>query len=108
MEIRELKTFKSVAMLLSFNRAAEKLNYAQSSVSAQIKSLEEELAVKLFDRLGRRIRLTEAGERLIQYADKILESAICAPNGGNTQRWRFLVIKDTEIFGIGELKPKSR
>jgi DNA-binding transcriptional LysR family regulator len=75
MEIRQLRTFKAVSVLLSFNKAAEHLNYAQSSISAQIQALEEELGVKLFDRLGRSIRLTEAGERLVQYAEKILDLA---------------------------------
>ena len=72
MEIRQLRTFQAVAGLLSFNRAAEHLNYAQSSISAQIQALEEELGVQLFDRLGRRILLTEAGMRLQQYAEKIV------------------------------------
>ena len=73
MEIRHLKTFLGVAKALSFNKAAEHLNYAQSSVSAQIQALEEELGVQLFDRLGRRILLTEAGVRLLDYAEKILQ-----------------------------------
>ena len=71
MEIRQLRSFINVARLLSFNRAARKMHYAQSSVSAQIHALEEELGVKLFDRLGKTIILTEAGERLVQYAEKI-------------------------------------
>lgn len=71
MEFRQLKTFLTVARQLSFYKAAQKLHYAQSSVSAQIMALEDELGVKLFDRLGRRILLTEAGERLIPYAEKI-------------------------------------
>ena len=75
MEIRHLKTFLGVANALSFNKAAEHLNYAQSSVSAQIQALEEELGVQLFDRLGRRILLTEAGVRLLDYAEKILQLA---------------------------------
>jgi DNA-binding transcriptional LysR family regulator len=75
MEIRHLKTFLAVAKLLSFNKAAERLHYAQSSVSAQIQALEEELGVQLFDRLGRRIMLTDAGERLIPYAEKIIDLA---------------------------------
>ena len=75
MEIRQLRTFQAVAQMLSFNRAAERLHYAQSSISAQIQALEEELDVKLFDRLGRSILLTEAGERLLQYAGKILDLA---------------------------------
>jgi DNA-binding transcriptional LysR family regulator len=73
LEIRHLRTFLAVARHLSFNKAAKELHYAQSSVSAQIQSLEEELNVKLFDRLGRGILLTEAGERLEPYARKMLD-----------------------------------
>ncbi len=73
MELRQLKTFQTVARLLNFNRAAEVLNYAQSTVSAQIKLLEEELGVPLFDRLGRRVILTEAGQRLVNYSRKMLD-----------------------------------
>lgn len=73
MEIRQLKSFLFTARLLSFNQAARRLNYAQSSVSAQIQALEEEMDVRLFDRLGRRIKLTEAGERLLVYAEKIID-----------------------------------
>ncbi|MBW1781393.1 MAG: LysR family transcriptional regulator [Deltaproteobacteria bacterium] len=73
MEIRHLRTFKTVATLLSFNKAAEQLHYAQSSISAQIQALEDELNVRLFDRLGRGILLTEAGERLLPYAQKMLD-----------------------------------
>jgi DNA-binding transcriptional LysR family regulator len=73
MELRELKTFRTVATLLSFHRAAEVLNYAQSTISAQIKALEEDLGVRLFERLGKRIVLTEAGELLSQYSQKMLD-----------------------------------
>jgi DNA-binding transcriptional LysR family regulator len=73
MELRQLKTFQTVAKLLNFNRAAEILNYSQSAVSAQIKLLEEELGVPLFDRLGKSVRLTEAGHMLVQYSQKMLD-----------------------------------
>jgi DNA-binding transcriptional LysR family regulator len=73
MELRQLRTFRTVATLLSFNRAADALNYAQSTVSVQIRDLEEELGVKLFDRLGKRVILTDAGELLSQYAQKMLD-----------------------------------
>lgn len=75
LEIRNLRTFQTVARLLSFNQAAQALNYAQSTVSAQVQALEEELGVHLFDRLGRGILLTEAGGRLLNYADKMLDLA---------------------------------
>ena len=73
MELRQLKTFQTVATLRSFNQAAEALNYAQSTVSEQIKVLENDLGVRLFNRRGKRIALTEAGELLLQYTQKILD-----------------------------------
>jgi DNA-binding transcriptional LysR family regulator len=75
MELRLLVTFEKVATALSFTRAAAELSYAQSSVTGQIRALESSLGVELFDRLGSRIRLTEAGERLLPYARRIIELA---------------------------------
>ena len=75
MEIRQLITFRAVAQTLSFSRAATQLNYAQSTVSAQIQGLEEELGVALFDRLGKSVALTDAGQRLLGYAEKMLNLA---------------------------------
>lgn len=71
MNLRLLKSFRVVAEERSFTRAAEKLFLAQSSVSAQVKSLEEELGVRLFDRIGRSIVLTDAGEKLMHYAGRM-------------------------------------
>lgn len=73
MELRQLTTFRMVATMLSFSRAAVTLNYVQSSVTTQIQVLEEELGVRLFDRLGKRVALTDAGRRLLQYTEKILD-----------------------------------
>jgi DNA-binding transcriptional LysR family regulator len=73
MEFRQLRTFRMVADMLSFSKAAERLFMAQSSVSAQIKSLEETLDIKLFDRIGRRVLLTDAGRKLYEYARRIEE-----------------------------------
>ena len=75
MELRLLVTFEKVADVLSFTRAAADLGYAQSSVTGQIRSLESSLDVELFERLGSRIRLTEAGERLLPYARRMAELA---------------------------------
>src|SRR5437667_9141173 len=72
MELRQLTTFRMVATTLSFSRAAQILNYVQSSVTTQIQVLEEELGVRLFDRLGKRVALTDAGKRFLPYAEKIL------------------------------------
>jgi len=73
MELRQLKTFCVAAKTLNFTRAAEILNYAQSSVTMQIQSLEEELGVRLFERLGKSLILTAAGERLLSYAHEVLK-----------------------------------
>jgi DNA-binding transcriptional LysR family regulator len=73
MEFRQLRTFRAVADHLSFSKAAGQLFMAQSSVSAQIRLLEEELDLKLFDRLGRRVVLTDAGQKLYAYARRIEE-----------------------------------
>ncbi|MBL7180634.1 MAG: LysR family transcriptional regulator [Desulfobacterales bacterium] len=107
MEIRQLRTFQTVARLLSFNRAAEHLHYAQSSISAQIQSLEEELGVQLFDRLGRGILLTEAGKRLLQYAEKILDLADQTRSevAGARELTGSLTIKMPETLGVHRLPP---
>ena len=75
MDLRTLKTFQVAAHTLSFTQTAAALNYAQSSVTAQIKSLEESVGVPLFDRIGNRLRLTEPGDRLRGYADRLLALA---------------------------------
>jgi DNA-binding transcriptional LysR family regulator len=74
-ELRQVETFWAVAEELSFSRAAAKLGYVQSSVSAQVSALEQELGVPLFDRLGRRIALTDAGEVMFTYSGKLLALA---------------------------------
>lgn len=75
MEFRHLSTFRTVAAELSFTRAAARLGYVQSAVTSHVKALEDELGVQLFDRLGRRIMLTHAGNQLLDYADQILQLA---------------------------------
>ncbi|MCB5165114.1 LysR family transcriptional regulator [Streptomyces bambusae] len=75
MDIRQLTTFHKVATLLSFTRAATELKYAQSSVTAQIKSLETSLGVELFERLAGKIQLTQAGQRFLPYAEQMLSLA---------------------------------
>lgn len=107
MELRQLRTFQAVATLLSFNRAAERLHYAQSSISAQIQALEEGLDVKLFDRLGRRVVLTEAGECLLKYAEKILDLAdeTRAEVAGAKEPQGSLTIRIPETIGVHRLPP---
>jgi DNA-binding transcriptional LysR family regulator len=91
MDLRQLTTFRTVAQTLSFHRAAAQLNYVQSSVSTQIQALEEELGVRLFDRLGKRTVLTEAGHQLLEYAEKILRMV---------EEAQTVVADSSEISGI--------
>lgn len=72
MDTRYLQTFREVAKYQSFTRAAEALGYAQSSVTTQIQNLEMEFGVTLFERWGRKIRLTHAGEALLGYSEQVL------------------------------------
>ena len=73
MELRNLITFIHVSELGSFTRASEQLGYSQSTVSFQIKQLEEELDCLLFERINHTITLTERGRELIAYAHKVRE-----------------------------------
>ena len=70
--LHQLRTFRMVAEQLSFSAAASELQISQPSVSYQVKELEEALGVTLLDRLGKRVRLTEAGEILYGYAQRTL------------------------------------
>jgi DNA-binding transcriptional LysR family regulator len=72
MEVRQLQIFRTLAEELNFTRTAEKVNTVQSNVTAQIKALEEELGVPLFDRLGRRVTLTDAGRSFRPFAEQAL------------------------------------
>ncbi|MCL4441651.1 MAG: LysR family transcriptional regulator [Firmicutes bacterium] len=73
MDTRQLKAFIAVAGTGSFTKAAEMLDYAQSSITGQVGTLEDELGIKLFERLGRQVLLTREGKRFIEYAEKILK-----------------------------------
>ena len=72
MEIHQLEYLIAVAEEGGFTRAAEKLLIAQPSLSQQIKKLEQEVGQPLFDRLPRGVVLTEAGQRLLEYARRVL------------------------------------
>jgi DNA-binding transcriptional LysR family regulator len=76
LELQQLKTFMTVAEVSSFTKTAQLLDYAQSSISSQVRSLEDELGIKLFERLGREIYLTQEGKRLLDYAKRLLELAV--------------------------------
>ena len=75
MQLRHLRTFAAVASTLNITRAAERVHLAQSSVTEQIQALEADLGTALFDRSRRGLRLTAAGQRLVDYADTLLSMA---------------------------------
>jgi len=72
MEVRQLHTFCVLAEELNFTRTAERVHTVQSNVTSQIKSLEAEMGSPLFDRLAKRVVLTEAGRRFLPYAEQAL------------------------------------
>ena len=71
MELRNLITFIHVAELGSFTKAGEQLGYSQSTISVQIKQLEDELGCLLFERINHTITLTERGHELVSYAHQV-------------------------------------
>ena len=94
--IRQLQIFSVAATHLSFARAAEKLHLTHAAISLQIKQLEEVFGAALFDRIGKRVFLTEAGQILLDHARQILQSlkeadeslmALKGLKGGRCMRW---------------------
>ena len=72
MELRHLRYFVALAECLNFTRAAERLHVTQSTLSHQIRQLEEELGEALFERIGKRVVMTEPGEVFLEYAARAL------------------------------------
>lgn len=72
MELRHLRYFIALAGTLNFTRAAESVHVTQSTLSHQIRQLEDEIGQSLFDRIGKRVFLTEAGEAFLEYASRAL------------------------------------
>ncbi len=76
MELRHIYTFQAIVKEGSFLKAAEKLMYAQSTITLHIQQLEAELGVKLFMRQGKKVQLTEAGRSLQEQADSLVARAM--------------------------------
>ncbi len=73
MNTKNLLTLKTILETGSFQKAADKLNYTQSTVTFQMKQLEEELSIKLFEKIGRKMELTQAGKDILPYIDTVLQ-----------------------------------
>ena len=74
MEIRQLEIFRALAQELNFTKTAARVHCVQSNVTTQIRVLESELGVRLFDRLAKRVVLTDAGRRFLPYAERVLST----------------------------------
>lgn len=85
MEFRQIQTFIRLAQCRSFSGTALELGYSQSAVTVQIKRLEEELGVRLFDRLGKQVALTHQGESFLVHANKVVRELSQAAENLKTQ-----------------------
>src|SRR3954462_6188010 len=94
MELRHLRYFVAIAEERSFTRAAERLWIAQPGLSTQVRRLEAELGVKLFERHSRGVALTRAGELLLARARLALAAAEAATTIG----------QDLEVGAIGSMR----
>jgi len=94
MEVRDLEVFISVAKHLNYTRAGEEVHLSQPSVSVRMKQLESELRVKLFEQLGKKVALTEAGQLLLPYAQRVITAVADAKHA----------IEDLQGLQRGELR----
>jgi len=113
MELRDLKTFVVLARKLSFNRTAEALNAAQSTISTRIAGLEMEMGVRLFYRIGRKVVLTDAGSRLCDFAQRMidLEDETKAWVVGGTATGSLLTVRIPEtlcVYRLDAVIPRFR
>src|SRR5512138_1709190 len=102
--VRQLQIFDAAARALSFSRAAEVLHLTQPAVSMQIRQLEYFAGVPLFERTGRRLHLTDAGEALVLHARGVLraleeaDEAFAAMKGLRGGRVRLAVVSTAKYF----------
>lgn len=102
MEIRHIETFLAIVKEGSFVRAAEKLQYAQSTITVHMQQLEAELGVKLFVRQGKHVQLTEAGHALQEQADSLMQRALALQ-----QAVKDVVAGEAGHIRIGAIEPTA-
>ena len=103
MELRHLRYFAALAEHLNFTRAAQQVHVTQSTLSHQIKQLELEIGCRLFDRVGKRVVMTEAGERLLpqfKHALQEIDDGLRTVKGAAAQLSGHLHIGVTHTFNI--------
>ncbi|HEX5865496.1 MAG TPA: LysR family transcriptional regulator [Casimicrobiaceae bacterium] len=114
MDFNRLRSFAAVAEAGHLTRAAQKLHISQPALSAQIKALEDELGLTLFERTSTGMALTAAGKRLLAEADKILaasqtfEAEARALKGGVAGKARVGTLSDPEFIRLGEFMAAAR
>jgi len=104
MELRHLRYFMALAEELSFTRAAGKVHVTQSTLSHQIKQLEDEIGRPLFERTGRRVVMTEAGKALLLRLDGVLgviDESVRAAKGSGDAPSGSLRVATTPTFSAG-------
>ncbi len=103
MELRHLRYFEAVAETLNFTKAAERVHVTQSTLSHQIRQLEEELGHPLFNRNGKRVTITEAGETLLRHVAPVLQQvdlAVRAMRGGQETVEGEVRVGTTQSFNL--------
>lgn len=104
--LRQLQIFQAVAKHLSYTRASEELFLSQPAVSMQIKQLEAEIEMPLFERLGKTLFLTEVGEELLNYSRNIsqqvveLDDVLTEMRGGEQGRLNVAVVTTANYFSL--------
>ena len=111
MELRNVFTFVRIVDLGSFTKAAQELGYSQSTVTFQIKKLENELGMPLFDRVGKKIILTQLGEEFLGFAIDLMKTtskikSIGSQIGMNKAKLRIGIIESLFIEKLTELLPE--
>jgi LysR family transcriptional regulator, low CO2-responsive transcriptional regulator len=112
--LRQMKVFQTVAEQLNYTRAAELLHLSQPAVSMQVKQLEESVGLPLFEHTGRKIKLTEAGREIHQYARTMfqtfeeMEEVIGAMKGLGTGHLKIAVASTVNYFAPRLLAAFSR